>query len=113
MQIAEYLDAPICPVCGRPANQTITQYGVRHDHCGLWSWGGKPLVDEATHNARKVAHAAFDPVWKGGLLSRRDAYRQLAVALGIPVKECHISLMDEERARRVPEVAAVILNAYR
>lgn len=51
--MADETPAPICPSCGQPAKERMTRYGVRHDCCGLWSWGGKPLVDAATHAARR------------------------------------------------------------
>ena len=33
----------------------MTRFGPRDDCCGLWSWGGAPLADAATHAARKAA----------------------------------------------------------
>ena len=96
------MKAPICPECGKPAAATTTRYGVRHDCCGLWSWGGSPLVDARTHEARSAAHEAFDPLWKDGLLGRREAYGLLANELGIPRDHCHMKLMDRETAEAVP-----------
>lgn len=71
----------ICPKCGNPAVPTQTQYGLRHDCCGMWSWGGKPLADEETHDARKAAHAAFDLLWKSRGWRRSDAYESLAAKM--------------------------------
>lgn len=98
-------NAPICPVCNGVSLRTDTRYGPRYDCCGLWSWGRFPLVDGPTHEARKAAHGAFDPVWRGGLLSRSEAYRQLAKALGLSCRACHIKLMDESTARKVVTLA--------
>jgi hypothetical protein len=96
--------APICPVCEMPAPITATRFGPRAECCGLLSWGLKPLVTPATMTARKSAHAAFDLIWKSGSLSRGEAYRRLALAMGMTATECHISKMTEEQAKRVVEV---------
>jgi len=93
---------PICPCCGRYAYATDTRYGVRHDHCGLWSWGGAPLVDEETHGARRAAHAVFDMLWKIHGFSRGEAYKLLAAEMGMTREQCHIKLMDKHVAREVP-----------
>jgi hypothetical protein len=59
----------------------------------------------ATRKARSEAHAAFDPLWKSGQMSRSGAYKWLAAAIGIDRKDCHIGMMSRERALAV--VAAV------
>lgn len=92
----------ICPKCSQPAKKTHTRFGVRHDHCGLTSWAYKPLATQETLAARRAAHAAFDPVWQEKLTSRSNAYKRLAAELGMTREECHISLMNEEQAKRVP-----------
>lgn len=91
---------PVCPNCGRLARQTETQYGLRSQCCGLWSWDGKPLVDEGTHRARKAAHASFDPLWKDGHMSRKEAYRWLRRTLGLAYVP-HMADMDTLTAARV------------
>lgn len=95
---------PICPTCDNPARTTSTQYGARHECCGLHSWDGKPLVDQATHDARQAAHDAFDTLWKKPtkLMSRGEAYAELRIELGIRARDCHMSLMSAETAALVP-----------
>lgn len=95
-----------CPECGNSPVRTMTQYGPRLDCCGLWAWGNHPLVDGATHYARRIAHAAFDPIWKSGTLSRGVAYQKLAEAMGLTSQECHMKKMTAEQAKRVPAIAA-------
>lgn len=51
--------------------------------------------------ARIAAHAAFDPLWQSGKLSRGVAYEWLASELGIPVTACHMVLMDVAMCGRV------------
>ena len=99
---------PICPVCGNRAARSQTRYGTRHDCCGLWSWGNHPLADRDTHEARKAAHAAFDPIWQKGILSRGVAYAKLQKALGLSEPECHMKVMNAATAKRVPEAARQI-----
>ncbi len=95
----------LCPSCGGVAARQETRYGRRDMCCGLWSWDGKPLQSAATHDARKAAHEVFDAIWKSGRISRSTAYRELAVALSIPAKDCHIALFDEDTALKVVEIA--------
>lgn len=106
------MKSPVCPKCGRRAYTAKTSYGPRHACCGLWSWDGAPLVDAATHEARKAAHAAFDRLWKDGILSRSQAYRELAKALGLKPEDCHMKLMDAQTAGRVPGIAASLRTKF-
>lgn len=52
------------------------------------------LADTKTKNARKAAHAAFDPIWKSKQMKRGDAYKWLAEKLDIERWRCHISWFD-------------------
>jgi hypothetical protein len=97
-----------CPTCGSAPQRTDTRYGLRLDCCGLWAWGEHPLADRDTHEARKAAHAAFDPLWKSGKLRRGYAYKLLAETMGLTRDECHMKLMTAEQARKVPAIAAEI-----
>lgn len=103
---------PVCPTCGSAATETMTRFGPRHDCCGLWSWDFAPLVDKATHEARMMAHAAFDPLWRSGQMKRSFAYKALAKKMTLPRKDCHIKLMSAEVAARVPEYAAAIAKEF-
>lgn len=100
-----------CPGCGRKAIRKMTKHGIRDDcwDCDLHSWAGKPLSTTTTLNARSAAHNAFDPIWRElKLVSRSKAYRLLSEELNLTRDECHMSLMDEETALRVPEAAGRI-----
>lgn len=63
---------------------------------------GYPAGPE-TRVARSAAHAAFDPIWRGRQMSRRDAYAWLAERMGTPPGQTHISWMSAAEARRVVE----------
>lgn len=105
MEIGLTRSAPKCPTCGNRARRTETRYGPRYACCDLVAWGNKPLTDEATRQARRAAHAAFDPIWQAGLLSRGRAYRSLALELGVPEPQAHMNNMPRELAEKVPEAA--------
>ncbi|ORE90235.1 hypothetical protein ATO13_23406 [Stappia sp. 22II-S9-Z10] len=93
-----------CPKCGADAARFETRFGVRFDcqPCRLWAWHEGPLVDAETHLARRRAHAAFDVLWQVHGLTRSEAYRRLAAALGIQATVCHMKLMDKATAQQVP-----------
>lgn len=46
------------------------------------------LADARLRNARIAAHAAFDPLWRGGGLNRTQAYLWLAKEMELPVDAC-------------------------
>lgn len=104
------MSGPICPKCNQPAREQHTHFGTRHECCGLWSWGGKALVDRRTHDARKRAHAALDPVWQVGVLSRAQVYARLAEKMGLSGEECHMSRMTAVQAESVPGHVIAILD---
>jgi|SRR5690625_21825 len=100
----------ICPKCQEKATQTQTQYGLRSacKKCNLWSWGGKPLVCAETHASRRRAHEEFDVLWKGGYMSRTEAYSLLAKKMGMSKKDCHISLFSPELCEKAISISREI-----
>lgn len=66
------------------------------------------LANAELRGAKQAAHAAFDPLWQGGGMKRKDAYYRLSKALGIPFADCHIGMMDAAMCRRVVEVVREI-----
>ncbi len=101
----------LCPQCGSRAIVQATQHGRRDKCCGLWSWGGKPLVDAETHELRKAAHEAFDPLWQSRKLTRNGAYALLRKRMGMTPEECHMATMGKDDLRRVPEAVEDIVNS--
>ncbi|MGP9819243.1 hypothetical protein ACTZWW_04440 [Salinarimonas sp. NSM] len=122
---------PTCPSCGKPAEERRTRYGVRHSCCGLHSWGGRPLVSQAVHDARQRAHAAFDPLWQRAeeayqlaepagperdqavkrirRTARNRAYEYISHVTGMPEPECHMSAQDD--LAKLAAIEAVALGA--
>lgn len=59
------------------------------------------LADEELRDARIAAHKAFDPLWKGGPLTKWEACAWLADVLDVPVADCQIGLLSLQDCRRV------------
>lgn len=51
--------------------------------------------------ARIAAHAAFDPLWQSGRMTRTKAYSELARRLGIPKHMAHMQMFDKATCERV------------
>lgn len=67
-------------------------------YVGLHPYTAIPLGTMARaqlRNARKSTKALFNPLWRGGGMTRTEAYTWLAGELGIPVNQCHIGWFDE------------------
>lgn len=52
------------------------------------------LANADLRRAKKDAHAAFDPLWKSGKKTRKEAYRWLSQRLEISGELCHIGMFD-------------------
>jgi hypothetical protein len=64
------------------------------------------LANAELRKAKMAAHAAFDPIWKGGKMKRGSAYAWLADQLGIRQQECHIGMFDVAMCARVIDACA-------
>jgi hypothetical protein len=54
---------------------------------------------------RKRTHAAFDPLWRGGAMRRREAYAWMRATLGLTEDEAHIARFDVDQCRAL--IAAI------
>ena len=108
----------LCDYCQRPAERVtgVVIYPHRPDladkrfflcrPCGAYVGthpDGKPLgrlANAELRAAKQHVHAAFDPLWKSGRLTRSNAYGKLADMLGIPMSECHIGMFDVDMCRQ-------------
>ena len=68
------------------------------------------LANAELRKAKMAAHAAFDPLWKSGAMTRQQAYKWLAEGLGINAANCHIGMFDLCGCQAV--VAAVAARRY-
>ena len=63
----------------------------------------KPLGIVANAELRKLkseVHANFDPLWKDGRMSRKEAYAWLSHVLAIPIEETHVGMFTNELCER-------------
>lgn len=66
--------------------------------------GKIPLVrvaDEELMKAKSKAHAAFDPLWKSGMMTLGAAYSAMAKSMGIYKEQCHIGMFNVEQCEYV------------
>lgn len=59
------------------------------------------LANARLRTLKAEAHKQFDPLWRSGLMSRKEAYKWLADMLGIPLEDCHIGLFDVRVCQKV------------
>lgn len=111
-----------CPYCGNDAELTIGYkvYPHRLDLADLKVWACFPcdawvgthknspthaplgrLANAELRKAKMAAHAAFDPWWKSGRMTRREAYKKLAELMGMDPKDAHIGMFDVEQCKTV------------
>ncbi len=57
------------------------------------------LADAALRRWKRRAHAAFDPLWRSGRMTRRDAYRVLQHLMGLDETRAHIGQFDIDQCR--------------
>lgn len=117
----------LCPFCNSQVEFCSADrvYGVKYAHLNLYVCSRFPdcdsyvgshegtglpkgtLADKALREARKLAHAAFDPLWREGeteIFSRHEAYEWLARQLGIGKNETHIGMFDVQTCEKVVKV---------
>lgn len=109
------LPAP-CIECGRRMILKTGRYGLFYGCIGFPECGGvlgahagngKPMgvqADAETRKARIAAHNAFDPLWRGGRMSRSTAYHWLASRLMIAYADCHIGNFGRVTCEKVVAV---------
>lgn len=101
----------VCPNCG--AYTGCHKKGARTKYKGqtIVSDGTIPLGIPANDGLRKLrmqAHGLFDPVWRGGAISRQKAYSKMAEHLGIPIDDCHISHFNETAIRHFIDAVPIV-----
>lgn len=110
-----------CPYCGKPSAFYATSTLIwRQDFgaiyaclpCDAWVGCHKGtikakgrLANATLRNLKKRAHEAFDPIWRGGMMSRGAAYAWLSDHMGLDGADCHIGMMDEDQCLLVETIA--------
>lgn len=113
---------PDCPYCGKPAALKNSRVIYKRDYGMVWICPDYPacdayvgchkgtnkplgrLANAELREAKKEAHAAFDPLWQDGAMKRTAAYIWLAEQLGIERQACHVGMFDVAECRRVVEI---------
>lgn len=118
MKVGQVNPAVLCGECGcAMVLRMSTKFGKARLFYGCQHWpqcdgvigahaDGKPLgtpADKETRLARIAAHAAFDPIWKDGWLTRYQAYGFLRRQLGLERDDCHMAMFDRQQCARVVE----------
>lgn len=109
-----------CPYCGGDAPPVSSRevyagrdFGTIYlcRPCGAYVGShkgtGEPLGTPANaelRDLRRKAHAALDPLWRSGRMTRTDAYRWLALRMGLTPDACHIGLFGPEQCRLVVRI---------
>lgn len=127
---------PICDYCKKTSNLVTGEviYPHRPDLYSLNFYICKPcnayvgchkgtinplgrLANTELRNAKKEAHAAFDPIWKARherksavdptykkSMARGGRYKKLAELLGVEIKDCHIGMFDVDMCMKVIQI---------
>lgn len=66
------------------------------------------LAGPALRKARRGVHAAFDPLWEEGKMSRNGAYAWLANEMQLSVADCHIGMFSLQQCH---DAVKIIHNA--
>lgn len=109
----------VCPFCKSSVSLVDSvkvyhrSYGFiylcdRYPRCdarvGCHSGSDKPLgtlADRELRQWRSLAHRQFDPLWKSGIFtSRNAAYKWLARAMGLPPALTHVAMFDIKQCQR-------------
>lgn len=100
----------ICPIHNTKLKVTQTRYGPRFDcpekDCTVVLWGNDETATPAdfeTRQARRKAHAAFDPLWRKKKIKRQRAYKKLAHYLNLPIEKTHIGAFSKQQCEKVIE----------
>lgn len=121
----------LCPYCGHAAKLVGGEdvYPHRPELAKLRFWKCAPcsawvgchhgsdmpfgrLANAELRKLKRQAHAAFDPLWKKGHISRNTAYAQLARYMEKHPAWCHIGFFNEDECRRVIQWAEKKLASY-
>lgn len=70
------------------------------------------LATPEVRYARIMAHKSFDCLWKNTILTRKSAYKWLAVKMDMSESACHMKLMSESQCYKVVKICDEALIQY-
>jgi hypothetical protein len=120
-----------CDYCNKPARlvRGYEIYPNRRDSSRKYFWLCSPcsayvgcyhdsdaipmgrLANAQLRAMQRLAHAAFDPLWKEFGMNRLDAYQWLAEKMKIPGSQCRISMFDIEQCRKATRLSTDYKNS--
>lgn len=127
-------DAVICQYCNQPAKLVGGDYiyphrtdlfdkkfwqcanGHEESYVGCHPNTSTPLgclANAELRQAKKETHKVFDPIWREKFASRGAAYRWLASAMKIRVKDCHMGMFTVEQCKQAALIATHELTYLR
>lgn len=71
------------------------------------------LAKAPLRRLRNETHATFDPLWKSGEMSRREAYEWLSEKMNKPFDDTHVAMFTEEECRQAISFARQKLKLLR
>lgn len=117
------MNAITCSYCGKDAALVggSVIYPHRPDLSSKWFYQCKPcsayvgchpnskkalgrLANAELRKHKSAAHAKFDPFWRNGSKTRSQAYKDLAQAMGLTEKDCHIGMFNIEQCQKVVSI---------
>ena len=129
------MDNVICPYCHKPAelldSEEIYGYGTNYGkfwcciNCNAWVGTHKNskdhvplgrLANQELRTAKRLAHAAFDQLWKRKMEiaqcskseARKAGYGWLAKRLEIDLKKCHIGYFDVDHCMKTVDICVQV-----
>lgn len=84
-----------------------TKYPVCRGTASAHKETGKPMgrpADQETRRWRSCVHAAFDPLWRNGGWTRKQAYLWLAKEMGKTLHDCHFALFTREECQKAVDL---------
>lgn len=109
-----------CPYCNKAAAFVTSQQFYGRDFgcniywcepCGAYTTThghtDRPkgtLAKRELRELRKQAHAKFDPYWKSGHMTRKEAYKWLQQIMGLNKNEAHIGMFNEDQCKKLIEL---------
>ena len=71
------------------------------------------VTTQPIRSARILAHNAFDVIWKGGYMPRKEAYRWLRGEMNLTKDQCHIQHMNEAGCETVIRLSSIKVASLR
>lgn len=122
------MQGKICPYCKKETEfiDSVKIYGKSYGmvyycaDCKAWVGVHKDtgkalgrLANDKLREAKKAAHAAFDPIWKQKIMTRSAAYQWLADQLSLPANYTHIGMFKADTCEKVVRVCSNFFKQHK